>query len=871
MADDRPWAAATTDALTAWPDIAAPLVDALATGATPIPAVPADAVDALTAVLADRMLQVAEASAQLTARDAAAQGVDNPSGIPDRARVEHVAATFAGLIADGYASAATQAALGVPLTEAGRLKAAASAVAAAVRAALTTLGTATSGLVPTYVGAAMTAAEHEGQRAVAEAHPPLYLVADEHDDLHACAPCREVAGRRYDTVDAALEDYPTVGYRLCLGGVRCRGKLRTVWREPAADAALTEVRDAPRGTEPRIGGGRRMTAPLVEGDLPEHTGAMLALVPAEQDAARLAVAGGEDPSELHLTLAYLGNAAAINMDMRQQLLDDLTAAVNGLPVIDGAAFGAAVFNPAGPEPCRVILAGGDWLDGVHHFLMDMLRLPVAVDRHAPWVPHITLAYDGDLSRLDDLVGRLGPVRFDRVRLAFGGQNVDIPLVDAAEDDADVDADEPDGDWALVESAGDGNSLRTYFTANPKGLRRWAGKPHPWTALFKILRKHLDPERAKRVTSAWYIRVFHHTPNQNRGKVLAAGHREATEPFDDRSGGAPMRSLAERFDPSQPRNPHTGEWSRVLAAAELKVGRSKLRLTHHGDGRVSVHDEHGGALHLTREDLKGGQRSGDLRRFAFAGPLNTEHVGDRDWMTKTEDRGGRPWTTVHAGLQKTHVAGEHDPNLHDADEPYLNDRHTLHLPAGAKGVDDPEELFARSGTSMTTQDLHDFADTLRSFADGHEDVDTGHGRVTMGVTGKDFTFDTGKRGEQPIVLNRGEVRNVNKALHAAYEAYNPDDGDPLPAGEHFKQTIPTKHSGNIVVTRTGPDSDFWIESDFTAIRVTPDAFLDVTEHLDDLLALAGDVRHLTPVPVRPVTESQPTGRVDLVEAGRVHAF
>jgi len=233
---------ATVAALAAWPALAARMVDTLANDTSRDPAVRPTVVDALAAELARRMLKVASALATLTAADAAAQGVDNPSAKPDRARIERVAATFAARIAAGYAAAAVDARLHVPVTEASRLRTAASAVASAVRTALTALGTALSGLVPTYVGAAMAAGAHEGRRSVFEAHPPRYLVADERPDPNRCGPCAEVDGRRYRTLAAALEDYPTVGYRLCKGGVRCRGRLRAVWREPNSEAAATSRR-----------------------------------------------------------------------------------------------------------------------------------------------------------------------------------------------------------------------------------------------------------------------------------------------------------------------------------------------------------------------------------------------------------------------------------------------------------------------------------------------------------------------------------------------------------------------------------------------------------------------------------------------------
>lgn len=302
-----------------------------------------------------------------------------------------------------------------------------------------------------------------------------------------------------------------------------------------------------------------------------------------------------------------------------------------------------------------------------------------------------------------------------------------------------------------------------------------------------------------------------------------------------------RTTASRhFDPHQARDPHSGEWigAGAIVRAALKIGKSTLHLEHHGrdehgDAHVSLHDEHGGSLHLTSGDLKSGGGSGKFRNFAFYAPQGMEEVGQRDWLVRHEGVApAPPRTVVLAGLQKTHLGTEAEAGEED---PYEFDRQTLHLPPGGKGVDDPAELFARPGTEMTTTQLGDLADTLQSFAHTQNRIDTGHGTVTMHVVGRESTFDTGKRGERPIVLNRGEVRNVDKALSDAFEAWDPDEGTPLPAGQRFQRVIPVKGpGGDVVVTRNGPGEDFYVENDTTSIRITPDAFHHFSFQLDAML-------------------------------------
>lgn len=176
---------------------------------------------------------------------------------------------------------------------------------------------------------------------------------------------------------------------------------------------------------------------------PVHTGAMVALIPTAEDAARLAVDGGESAEELHLTLAYLGEAADLGAQGLQDVIDAVSTAVNGMPTVDADVFAVTAFNP-GPgretDTCLVYGVTGDLLDTVHDFVMRAIdqsavgtRIPPQI---LPWVAHVTAEYSDDLGRLAALAPQLGPVRFDRVRLAFAGQYTDIPLIDWDEEPDD---------------------------------------------------------------------------------------------------------------------------------------------------------------------------------------------------------------------------------------------------------------------------------------------------------------------------------------------------------------------------------------------------------------------------------------------------
>ena len=51
------------------------------------------------------------------------------------------------------------------------------------------------------------------------------------------------------------------------------------------------------------------------------------------------------------------------------------------------------------------------------------------------------------------------------------------------------------------------ALHRYWVAGP-GLRKWAGDPHPWTALRRHLAKYItDPAKLDSTTSKWHNEVM----------------------------------------------------------------------------------------------------------------------------------------------------------------------------------------------------------------------------------------------------------------------------------------------------------------------------------------------------------------------------
>ena len=158
----------------------------------------------------------------------------------------------------------------------------------------------------------------------------------------------------------------------------------------------------------------------------EHSGAMIALVPTQEDAARLAVDGYEPADVLHTTLVFLGDSTNWSPEQR----DLLEAAVRGVGLVPmtGQVWGHASFNPNGDDPCAVYLVEAEGITSLRSAALCALEESGTYDlvpsQHECFVPHITAGYNLDTTTLAET----GPIRFDRLRVSFAGNDVrDIPL------------------------------------------------------------------------------------------------------------------------------------------------------------------------------------------------------------------------------------------------------------------------------------------------------------------------------------------------------------------------------------------------------------------------------------------------------------
>lgn len=173
-----------------------------------------------------------------------------------------------------------------------------------------------------------------------------------------------------------------------------------------------------------------------------HTGAMIALLPSAADAERLAVVGGEAADQLHMTLYYLGEAADWPEEDRTAVREAMRHASGWLAPLYANLFGVAQWNPASDSPAWVWNVGDDRdadrfprVGDVHHevtyALEDRPQGALVPSQYTPWSPHVCALY-GEVGDTADLVDRLGPITFDRLRVAFGGEYTDFPLLEAVQ-------------------------------------------------------------------------------------------------------------------------------------------------------------------------------------------------------------------------------------------------------------------------------------------------------------------------------------------------------------------------------------------------------------------------------------------------------
>lgn len=286
-------------------------------------------------------------------------------------------------------------------------------------------------------------------------------------------------------------------------------------------------------------------------DDPKLTGVMVALFPDPEAAKKIAVRGGDDPEQLHVTLAYLGktsDAAGDGLTLESatsQIVAAAQAAAATYQPLSGTVGGVGKFPDQGEGVPVIALVDVVGIGAVREAVVDALEaggLPVKTDHG--FTPHMTLGYNLDLDLIPD--SEPVPVEFTHLVVAVGGTHTRIPLGDdpAADASGGTIAGEPSQGQAIagqpqekgydpmIETgphAGHKDALSSPEPIAAKGFPRLAGSlEERMSAVTRALEEALlgdldDEERKNRyvgVDGTWMDRVIctvNHWAGPNDGK------------------------------------------------------------------------------------------------------------------------------------------------------------------------------------------------------------------------------------------------------------------------------------------------------------------------------------------------------------------
>lgn len=163
-------------------------------------------------------------------------------------------------------------------------------------------------------------------------------------------------------------------------------------------------------------------------DQPDHSGScMLALYPPPEAAQALALPGGMDPADLHVTVAYCGKAADVDQARLLAAARSIKAAPFTAQISGSARFTG---NPKGDV--LVALVDAAELEDLRAAALVALKAQgVAVPREHGYCAHASRAYIPPHE--PDPTGRLAPfeVAFTHLSVVHGDQRTDIPLAATA--------------------------------------------------------------------------------------------------------------------------------------------------------------------------------------------------------------------------------------------------------------------------------------------------------------------------------------------------------------------------------------------------------------------------------------------------------
>lgn len=155
------------------------------------------------------------------------------------------------------------------------------------------------------------------------------------------------------------------------------------------------------------------------------TGAMLALYPDRQAAEDLAVPGGEPVEELHVTVAYLGKAAGVDINAMMAAALRVT---RNRPAIQAAVSGHARFTSGDEGDVVVALVDSPVIEQLRRDVVDALqREGITLPQEHGYTAHCTLQYlpedaDSPVDRLEP-----APLTFTALTVVHGQSRTDLPF------------------------------------------------------------------------------------------------------------------------------------------------------------------------------------------------------------------------------------------------------------------------------------------------------------------------------------------------------------------------------------------------------------------------------------------------------------
>lgn len=158
----------------------------------------------------------------------------------------------------------------------------------------------------------------------------------------------------------------------------------------------------------------------------KHTGVMVAFMLSPTVARKIAQPGGEPASDLHITLAFLGDSSELDEAQRQQLVQAVYGYAARAKPLRGSLSGIGRFNPSASSEGKVPIIALVNAPGIQQWRAGLAaaleQAGTPADTTFEYTPHITLAYvDADKPlpaiSLPDVT-----LRLDKVTVAIGDEH-----------------------------------------------------------------------------------------------------------------------------------------------------------------------------------------------------------------------------------------------------------------------------------------------------------------------------------------------------------------------------------------------------------------------------------------------------------------